>query len=80
MQKLLKQYGLVLWLSIILIAGFAFTSFAGYFVSRDAIHQSVAEQTLPISSDNIDSEIHHDLQVPLKIAAHFAEDKLAKSG
>ncbi|MFZ6672715.1 sensor domain-containing diguanylate cyclase [Undibacterium sp. Xuan67W] len=74
MRKILKQYGLLIWLSLILVAGFVFTNLAGFMVSRDAIHQSLSEQTLPITSDNVYSEIQKDILRPVFVSSQMAHD------
>ncbi|MFZ6846117.1 sensor domain-containing diguanylate cyclase [Undibacterium sp. RuTC16W] len=74
MRKILKQYGLLIWLSLILVAGFVFTNLAGFMVSRDAIHQSLSEQTLPITSDNVYSEIQRDILRPVFVSSQMAHD------
>ncbi|MES2069395.1 MAG: sensor domain-containing diguanylate cyclase [Pseudomonadota bacterium] len=78
MRKLLKQYGLLVWLSLILIAGFVSTAAIGYLVSRDTIQQSIAEQTLPITGDNIYSEIQKDMLRPVFVSSQMAHDTFVR--
>ncbi|WP_230403848.1 sensor domain-containing diguanylate cyclase [Undibacterium curvum] len=69
-----KKYGLLVWLSLILIAGFVCTTLAGYIVSRDTIHQSISEQTLPLTGDNVYSEIQRDILRPVFVSSQMAHD------
>ncbi|MFZ6773986.1 sensor domain-containing diguanylate cyclase [Undibacterium sp. SXout7W] len=78
MQKLFKKYGLLVWLSLILIAGFVFTAVAAYVVSRDTIQQSFSEQTLPLTGDNIYSEIQKDILRPVFVASQMAHDTFVR--
>jgi len=74
MQKMLKKYGLLVWLSLILIAGFVSTTVASFVVSRDAIQQGISEQTLPITGDNVYSEIQKDILRPVFVSSQMAHD------
>ncbi|MES2102910.1 MAG: sensor domain-containing diguanylate cyclase [Pseudomonadota bacterium] len=78
MRKLFKQYGLLIWLSLILIAGFVSTSVIAYLVSRDTLQQSIAEQALPITGDNIYSEIQKDLLRPVFVSSQMAHDTFVR--
>lgn len=61
-------------LSVLLSAGFIITSLASYFVSRDAIRDSILKHELPLTSDNIYSEIQKDLVSPTFISSMMASD------
>jgi len=74
MQTMLKKYGLLVWLSLILIAGFVSTTVASFIVSRDAIQQGISEQTLPITGDNVYSEIQKDILRPVFVSSQMAHD------
>jgi diguanylate cyclase (GGDEF)-like protein len=74
MRLLPEKYRLLIWVSLLLVAGFLTTSIASYIVSRDAIRQSVVEQTLPLTSDNIYSEIQKDVLRPVFISSLMASD------
>ena len=73
-----KKYRLLGWLSVVLLAGFLGTSITGYIVSRNAIHQGIAEQALPLTSDNIYSEIQKDLLRPVFISSLMAQDTFVR--
>ncbi len=74
MQKILKQYALTLWLTLILIAGFSVVLLNGYMVSRDVLQRALSEQVLPIAGDHIYSELQKELLRPVAIAAQMAHD------
>lgn len=59
---------------MLLIGGFLTTIVASYIVSRDAIRQNVVEQALPLTSDNIYSEIQKDILRPVFISSLMASD------
>jgi diguanylate cyclase (GGDEF)-like protein len=65
-------------LSALLVAGFLTTSVAGYLVSRGAIEQGIAEQALPLTGDNIYSEIQKDILRPVFISSLMAHDTFVR--
>jgi diguanylate cyclase (GGDEF)-like protein len=74
MRQLLEKYRLLGWLSVVLTIGFLATSAASYIVSRDAIRDGIEEQALPLTGDNIYSEIQKDLLRPVFISSLMAYD------
>ncbi|MDO8650729.1 MAG: sensor domain-containing diguanylate cyclase [Undibacterium sp.] len=78
MRKFLRQYGLLVWLSLILIAGFIGVLLVGYLISRDALQQGIAEQSLPITGDNIYSEIQKDILRPVFVSSQMAQDTFVR--
>ena len=72
------KYRLLLWLSLILVAGFLATSAAGYIASRDAIEHGIADQALPLTGDNIYSEIQKDILRPVFISSLMAHDTFVR--
>lgn len=45
-----------------------------YFVARDSITAQISEETLPLTSDNVYSEIQRDLLRPVLISSLMASD------
>ncbi len=78
MRLFSEKYRLLTWLSVLLIGGFLTTIFASYIVSRDSIRQSVVEQALPLTSDNIYSEIQKDILRPAFISSLMASDTFVR--
>jgi diguanylate cyclase (GGDEF)-like protein len=63
-----------LLLSAIVLAGFVATSLIGYFVAKDSLTERLQQEMLPLTSDNIYSEIQRDLLQPLLISSLMAND------
>jgi hypothetical protein len=61
-------------LSILLITGFLATSLTSYFVSRASLRVEISEHELPLTSDNIYSEIQQDLLRPVFVSSLMATD------
>jgi diguanylate cyclase (GGDEF)-like protein len=78
MRSLPEKFRLLTWISILLVTGFVTTIVASYLVSRDAIRQSVIEQALPLTSDNIYSEIQKDILRPVFISSLMASDTFVR--
>ncbi len=73
-----KKYSLLVWLGAILILGFLATSLASYQVSRDQIRHSIIDQGLPLTGDNIYSEIQRDVLRPTFISSLMASDTFVR--
>ena len=61
-------------LTILLLSGFVTTCLISYYVAHDSLSQQIAETTLPLTSDNIYSEIQRDLLRPVFISSLMAQD------
>lgn len=64
----------ILSITTILVFGFLITSLASYFVSRSSMRANIDTSVLPLSSDNIYSEIQKDLIQPVFISSLMASD------
>ncbi|QJQ06196.1 sensor domain-containing diguanylate cyclase [Undibacterium piscinae] len=78
MRNFLKKYGLLVWLSLILIAGFIAVVLTSFTVSRNSLQHGIAEQTLPITGDNIYSEIQKDILRPVFVSSQMAQDTFVR--
>ncbi len=58
----------------ILTAGFLTTAILSYLVSRDTVRESILAQELPLTGDNIYSELQKDLLRPIFISSLMARD------
>jgi diguanylate cyclase (GGDEF)-like protein len=65
---------LITALCLLLGAGFLATTLVSYFVSRSAIRESITATELPLTSDNVYSEIQKDLVRPILISSMMARD------
>ena len=72
MQNKKRLYTVII--SAIVLLGFLATSLIGYFVARDSIAERLQQEMLPLTSDNIYSEIQRDLLQPLLISSLMAND------
>jgi hypothetical protein len=69
-----RKKGLIIIVSVLLVSGFLVTSLASYYVSRYELHSHLIEDELPLTSDNIYSEIQRDLMRPVFISSLMAND------
>lgn len=74
MRMLKEKYRLIVVLSIILLLSFLFVGISAYIASRDAIRSGISQQALPLTADNIYSEIQKDLLRPVFISSMMAHD------
>ena len=65
-------------LTVLLLFGFVTTSLVSYYVAHDSISRQIAETTLPLTSDNIYSEIQRDLLRPVFISSLMAQDTFVR--
>jgi diguanylate cyclase (GGDEF)-like protein len=78
MRNFPEKYRLLALLTGVLLVGFLTTSIASYIVSRDSIRQNIAQQALPLTGDNIYSEIQKDLLRPVFISSLMASDTFVR--
>jgi len=69
-----KKLMLVSAISVLLVTGFLVTSLTSYFVSRTSLRSEISLNELPLTSDNIYSEIQHDLLRPVFISSLMSND------
>lgn len=74
MTGIKENYRLIPLITVLLIAGFLLTSLASYFVSRESLRSEISLKELPLTSDNIYSEIQRDLLRPVFISSVMAND------
>jgi len=65
---------LIFIVSLLLISGFLATSLTSYYVSRSSLRSQISQTELPLTSDNIYSEIQRDLLRPIFISSLMAND------
>jgi len=73
-QILSDKRKLIAVLSLLLSLGFIMTSLASYFASKASIRASIIVNELPLTSDNIYSDIQKDLVRPIFISSMMASD------
>lgn len=72
METRKRLYSVII--SVIVLLGFLATSLIGYFVARDSISERLQQEMLPLTSDNIYSEIQRDLLQPVLISSLMSND------
>lgn len=65
-------------LTALMVLGFMATSLTSYFVAQDSLSRNISEQMLPLTSDNIYSEIQRDLLRPILISSVMATDTFVR--
>lgn len=65
---------LIVFVSALLILGFFSTTIASYMVSKNVIRDALIHRELPITSDNVYSEVQRDLLRPVFISSLMAQD------
>lgn len=73
-SALFSQRSLMLALLLLLACGFLATSLISYYSSRSAIRDGIVNTELPLTSDNVYSEIQKDLVRPVLISSMMAQD------
>jgi diguanylate cyclase (GGDEF)-like protein len=69
-----KKKQVILVVSLLLVTGFLVTSLASYHASRASLRSEIAFSELPLTSDNVYSEIQRDLLPPIFISSLMAND------
>ena len=66
-------------IAALLAVGFLLTSFTSFFVSRATPPTEISSNELPLTSDNIYSEIQRDLLRPIFISSFMAQDTFLRN-
>lgn len=69
-----RKYPILLLLGLILFTGFVSSSLISYRSAHDSLAREIEESTLPLTGDNIYSEIQQDLLRPIFISSLMAHD------
>ena len=73
-----KTHRLIMALAVILLMGFLAVNILSFQVSRKAVREALVEHELPLTSDNIYSEIQASLLRPIHISSLMAHDTFLK--
>lgn len=73
-NRFLFSRRLLFWLALLVSLGFGVSSWSGYQASRSSIRNSIVETELPLTADNIYSEIRKDLVPPVLVSSTMAQD------
>lgn len=69
-----RKKRLLLQVSFILIGGFLTTSLVSYVMARSSVRDQIVSSSLPLTSDNVYSEIQRDLLKPIFLSSLMAND------
>ena len=73
-SPLTRQRSLIVLLLVLLGCGFLATSLASYYTALDSIRAGIINTELPLTSDNVYSEIQKDLVRPILISSMMSRD------
>lgn len=73
-----RKKRLIATISLILVAGFLTTSLISYYIARASMYEQIVSSSLPLTSDNIYSEIQRDLIPPVFISSLMAQNTFLK--
>ncbi|MDP3814810.1 sensor domain-containing diguanylate cyclase [Pseudomonas sp.] len=73
-----RQRSLVLLILVLLGCGFLTTSLVSYYTALDSIRAGIIHTELPLTSDNVYSEIQKDLVRPILISSMMSRDTFAR--
>lgn len=73
-----KKNQFIAAVAALLLVGFLATSLISYFVAQHSLSEHIAEESLPLTSDNIYSEIQRDLLTPILISSLMAHDTFVR--
>jgi diguanylate cyclase (GGDEF)-like protein len=73
-----RRFRFISILASLLVGGFLFTSIVSYYSAQKSLSEQIAGSTLPLTSDNIYSEIQQDLLRPIFISSLMAQDTFVR--
>jgi diguanylate cyclase (GGDEF)-like protein len=73
-----KKNQFIAAVTVLLLVGFLATSLISYYVAQHSLSKHIAEDALPLTSDNIYSEIQRDLLTPILISSLMAHDTFVR--
>ncbi len=75
---MIRKYWIIIVISFLLLAGFGSTLLTGYYVAHRTLEEEINQNTLPLTSDNIYSEIQKDLVLSIHISSQMAHDTFVR--
>jgi len=74
MKSITNRTTLFLIVSTLLIAGFLVTNFISYNSAKSTVRENIINTSLPLTRDNIYSEIQRDIMLPVYVSSLMAHD------
>jgi diguanylate cyclase (GGDEF)-like protein len=78
MANTLKKYWIIAAIGLLLVVGFASTLLTSYLVAYRSLDEEIRRHTLPLTSDNVYSEIQKDLALSIFISSLMAHDTFVR--
>lgn len=78
MEKIDSRYKLLFWLTILLGLGFVGGSAVNYQITKASVHREIVQNDLPLTMNNIYSDISSELTRPILVASSMAADTFLK--
>jgi len=76
---MIRKSPFIILISLLLVAGFTATTVVSYLLANQSLNQHIRTNTLPLTSDNIYSEIQRDLLQPILVSSLMAQDTFVRS-
>lgn len=74
MKSITNRTTLFLIVGVLLIAGFLVTNFLSYNSAKSTVRENIINTSLPLTRDNIYSEIQRDIMLPVYVSSLMAHD------
>ncbi len=75
---MIRKYWIIGLVTALLLGTFASTLSTSYFVAYRSLAEEIRKNTLPLTSDNVYSEIQKDLMLPIHISSLMASDTFVR--
>lgn len=75
---MIRKSPFIVIISLLLIAGFFATTLISYLFANNSLNDHIRTNTLPLTSDNIFSEIQRDLLQPILVSSLMAQDTFVR--
>jgi len=73
-----KRPGIIMLISVILLGGFLTINYISYLSAKSSLRDSIIYSSLPLTRDNIYSEIQKDLMRPIFVSSLMSNDTFLK--
>jgi len=77
-RRYMPRIKLFVFISILLFSGYVITNIVSYQAAKESLRSSIINTSLPLTRDNIYSEIQRDLMRPIFISSLMANDTFLK--
>jgi diguanylate cyclase (GGDEF)-like protein len=78
MKTLAKKKNLIIIITLLLIGGIFITNALGYLAAKNTLRENIINSSLPLTRDNIYTEIQRDLMQPIYVASMMSNDTFLK--